>query len=259
MDLTRALELIDRQIQDANQGVPKDFDGWLNRTEIVIRSIFGDESPMHRKLEGVRYSPMMWTESTDFAPYRRLGVQETISLLEASKLEIELQYADKLPNEDKRSEPAPARRIFIVHGQNDARKYELEAFLQKLVSEPPTILHQQPNAGRVLIEKFEQSAASVGYAVVLLTGDDVGRSLSLDVADERPRARQNVVFELGFFIGLIGRARVTVLYEPGVELPSDISGLVYVPLDNAGAWKGKLASEIDHSGIEVNWAALGSS
>jgi predicted nucleotide-binding protein len=259
MDLTRALELIDRQIQDANQGAPKDFDGWLNRTEVVIRSIFGDESPMHRKLEGVRYSPSMWTEGTDFAPYRRLGVQEAISVLEASKLEIELQYANESTDEGKRSEPAFGSRIFIVHGQNDAKKYELEAFLQKLVSEPPIILHQQPNGGRVLIEKFEQSAASVGYAIVLLTGDDVGRSVSLDAADERPRARQNVVFELGFFIGLIGRARVTVLYEPEVELPSDISGLVYVPLDDAGAWKGKLASEIDHSGTEVDWAALGRS
>ncbi|WP_434811706.1 TIR domain-containing protein [Microbacterium sp. bgisy189] len=77
--------------------------------------------------------------------------------------------------------------------------------------------------------------------------------------DDKPRARQNVVFELGFFIGLIGRSRVAVLYDEGVELPSDITGLVYIPLDSAGAWKGKLAAEMSHAQIDVDWTAIGRS
>lgn len=258
MDLNRANSLIDQQIADANEGSPANFDNWHNKTEVVIRTIFGELSPTHRKFNDVRYSPSIWTSGTDFTPYERSGVQEVINILEAAKLELAL--ASESP-EPARAEgtPNPSTRIFIVHGQDDARKYELEAYLQKLTNEPPVILHQQPNGGRVLIEKFEESAASVGFAVVLLTADDLGRAKQLEPSEDHPRARQNVVFELGFFIGLIGRDRVAVLYDRGVELPSDISGLVYIPLDEAGAWKGKLASEVDHSGIAVDWTALGRS
>jgi predicted nucleotide-binding protein len=146
-----------------------------------------------------------------------------------------------------------------VHVQDEGKKYDHDSYLQKLLNEPPIILHQEPNGGKVLIEKLEDSAASVGFAIVLLTGDDTGRAKQLNSADDRPRARQNVVFEMGFFFGLIGRGHVAVLYEPGLENPSDINGLVYIALDDAGAWKGKLASEMDHAGIAVDWTAIGRS
>ncbi|NEN08039.1 nucleotide-binding protein [Diaminobutyricibacter tongyongensis] len=259
MDLDRAVARIDEQIAEANEGSPANFDDWHNKTEVVIRAIFGELSPTHHKFDDVRYSPSMWTENTDFRPYRRAGVQEVISILKASKLELELIAESASPLLSAEAPGEPSTRLFIVHGQNDAKKYELESYLQKLTGEAPIILHQQPNGGRVLIEKLEDNAESVGYAVVLLTADDRGRPAVLEPQDERPRARQNVVFEMGFFIGLIGRAHVAVLYEEGVELPSDINGLVYIPLDNAGAWKGKLASEIDHSGITVDWTAIGRS
>ena len=112
----------------------------------------------------------------------------------------------------------------------------------------------EPNNGRVLIEKFEQTAAAVGYAIVLLTGDDVGRPAA--TATDRPRARQNVVFEMGFFVGAFGRPRVAVLVEEGVERPSDIEGLVDITLDAAGAWKTKVATELDSAGLSINWAGL---
>jgi predicted nucleotide-binding protein len=259
MDFDRAVARIDQQITEANVGSPSNFDEWHNKTEVVIRAIFGETSPTHHKFDDVRYGPTIWTDGTDFAPYVRTGVQEVISILEASKLELEIMaesaaapVADEAPAE-------ASTRVFIVHGQDDARKYELESYLQKLTEEAPIILHQQPNGGRVLIEKFEESAASVGYAVVLLTADDLGRPSKSEPQDEQPRARQNVVFEMGFFIGLIGRDHVAVLYEQGVELPSDINGLLYIPLDAAGAWKGKLASELDHANIPVDWTALGRS
>ena len=193
----------------------------------------------------------------DTSGYRPAGVRSVISILNAAKLELDL--ANETPAAPITTNDSTFQRVFIVHGQDDKRKYELESYLQKLVREAPVILHQQPNGGRVLIEKFEDSAASVGYAVVLLTADDVGRPAALELQDDRPRGRQNVVFEMGFFIGLIGRARVAVLYDEGVELPSDINGLVYIPLDSAGAWKGKLASELDHATIAVDWSAVGRS
>lgn len=213
---------------------------------------------MHHRLDQVRYSPAIWTEGTDFAPYRRAGVQEAISVLEAAKFELELSAdlasAPEAPVES--ATPERSTRVFIVHGRDDARKFELAAFLQSITGEHPVILHQQPNGGKVLIEKLEEHAEGAGFAVVLLTGDDVGRAKELGASEERARARQNVVLEMGFFFGLIGRERVAVLYEPGVELPSDIDGLVYTELDAAGGWKPKLASELNRAGIHVDWAQL---
>jgi predicted nucleotide-binding protein len=93
------------------------------------------------------------------------------------------------------------------------------------------ILHEQPSGGRGILEKLDAYAASAGFAVALLTADDLGRAK--DTNNEAPRARQNVVFEAGYFAGRLGRARVVLLHEAGVDLPSDLTGIVYVPLDPA--------------------------
>lgn len=259
MDSARAIELLNQQIADAESGEPANFDEWLNKTEVVVRSVFGEGSPIHRKLDEVQYSPGMWTENTDFAPYRRAGVKEAITVLEAAKFELEIS-AEAAPSEVAESGSfVPSTRVFIVHGQDDARKFELASLLQNITGEQPVILHQQPNGGKVLIEKLEEHGGGAGFAVVLLTADDFGRAKELDPSDDQARARQNVVFEMGFFFGLIGRERVAVLYEPSVELPSDINGLVYTELDAAGGWKPKLASELDRAGIPVNWSNLAQS
>lgn len=261
MDYDRKLALIDKQISEAADGAPLDFEAWVNGTEVVVRSIFGNASPMHNKVTGVSYWPGIVYEETspsDYANAQRVGVQETIALLKAAKLELEITEGPS-SSSNTPADPArePSERIFIVHGRDDARKYALSSFLQNLTGTQPVILHQQPNAGQVLIEKFEATATSAGYSVVLLTADDLGRAKELATDDERPRARQNVVFEMGFFFGLLGRKRVAVLYDHGVELPSDITGIVYIALDDAGAWKGQLASEISHAGLQIaDWSAV---
>lgn len=116
------------------------------------------------------------------------------------------------------------------------------------------ILHEQANEGRAIIEKFESHAADAAYAVVIATADDVGWAKDADT--ERPRPRQNVILELGFFFGRLGRARVALLYEEGVERPSDIDGVLYVPLDAAGAWKPALARELKAAGVGVDPSGL---
>ena len=143
--------------------------------------------------------------------------------------------------------------VFVVHGHDDARKHETARVLAKLTGNEPIILHEQANAGRTLIEKFEKHAGDVGYAVVLATRDDVGRAVGEQ--EEHPRARQNVVFELGFFFGRLGRARVALLYEEDIELPSDTDGIAYIPLAGDG-WKLVLARELDAAGIGVEFTAL---
>ena len=146
-----------------------------------------------------------------------------------------------------------SRNVFVVHGHDEAIKHELARFLEMLELKP-IILHEKPNEGKTLIEKFEKHA-DVGYAVVLLTPDDVGISNNPPEGThpvQQPRARQNVILELGYFIGALGRDKVCALYSKGVELPSDLSGIVYVELDKAGKWKFEVAREIKASGIGID-------
>ena len=117
----------------------------------------------------------------------------------------------------------------------------------------PVILHEQPNEGRTVIEKFEDHA-NVGFAVILLTPDDEGRlreeadgSGTLNL-----RARQNVLLELGFFLGKLGRERTCAIKKGEVEIPSDYEGVVLTVMDDAGAWKKELARELRRAGMGLD-------
>ena len=141
--------------------------------------------------------------------------------------------------EEKEVHPVeePEKTVFIVHGHDEAVRDRVEAFVQKTLANKVIILHDEDDNGDTIIEKFEQHASDAACAIVLLTPDDVGRS---KVEEElRPRARQNVVFELGYFAGLLGRRQVIALVQDHVEQPSDLSGVLYIPLDS-GEWKRKL-------------------
>lgn len=110
------------------------------------------------------------------------------------------------------------------------------------------VLHEQPNAGKTIIEKFE-NAADVGFAIVLLTPDDEG---GLVGEEKHSRARQNVVFELGYFIGRLKRSHVAALVKGNVEIPSDVNGFAYIGVDNAGFWKMKVSQELKACGYDVD-------
>ncbi len=136
-------------------------------------------------------------------------------------------------------------QVFLVHGRQRDSADVVARFVTKLGLEP-VILDEQANEGRTILEKLETNAEDVGFAVVLLQADDYGRGPSEENWPSDPnRARQNVVLELGFFVGKIGRARVAALTEPTVEQPSDILGLAYIPFDES--WQLRLARELKHA------------
>lgn len=147
------------------------------------------------------------------------------------------------------AKPTKSNRIFVVHGRNNELKETTARFLEKL-DLVPVILHEQTNKGKTIIEKFEEYS-DVGFAVVLMTPDDVGR-----LADEdkslKFRARQNVVFELGYFIGKLGRMNVAAIVKGDIEIPTDINGVVYIGVDNSEAWKLLLAKEIKAAGFNID-------
>jgi predicted nucleotide-binding protein len=135
---------------------------------------------------------------------------------------------------------AKSRKVFIVHGHDEGTKEAVARFIQRLGLQP-IILSEQPNAGKTIIEKFESSSEDIGYAVVLLTPDDMGYPKNKP-EETRPRARQNVILELGYFVAKLGRSRICALYEGDVEIPSDYHGVIYLPLDSI--WRILLAQEI---------------
>ena len=132
--------------------------------------------------------------------------------------------------------------IFIVHGHDDAAKHNVTRVIQQLTGIEPTILHEQANGGRTVLEKFETHAAKAAAAIVLLTPDDQGSKSG--ASESKPRARQNVVFELGYFFGRLGRGKVIAITQGNVELPSDLIGLVYIDRETNN-WQLQLARELE--------------
>jgi hypothetical protein len=141
-----------------------------------------------------------------------------------------------------------SKKVFIVHGHDDGAREAVARFLERIGLEP-LILHEQANRGRTIIEKFE-AHRDVGFAVVVLTPDDEGCERG---GMPRPRARQNVVLELGYFVGVLGRHKVCALRRGDVEIPSDFTGVVYVPLDEANGWKQALGRELEAAGFQIDW------
>ncbi|HCY56463.1 MAG TPA: hypothetical protein DF715_13405, partial [Oceanicaulis sp.] len=143
-----------------------------------------------------------------------------------------------------------SKRVFVVHGHDGESREAVARFLVSIGLDP-IILHEQANRGRTVIEKVEANS-DVSFAVVLLTPDDLGRATADGEADLEPRARQNVLLELGYFIAKLGRAHVCALRRGSVVIPSDFAGVVWTEWDEAGAWKVSLARELKASGHDVD-------
>jgi len=201
--------------------------------DFVGSSFFSD-----RSYTGVELHTMHISNKIEFL--ERLLSQ--VDLLKSSVKEV--STGDTLSNVHKEYNNC----VFIVHGHNQTVLHNVARTLEKL-SMNPIILSEQPNGGKTIIEKFEANA-DVGFVVVLLTDDDLGKAKT--DANLNHRARQNVILELGYFMGRLGRDRVMPLYISGVELPSDIHGLLYTEIDTANKWKFEIVKELKQAGYSVD-------
>ena len=146
-----------------------------------------------------------------------------------------------------------SQKIFLAHGHNVGVLNNVTRFLREQLGLHVVVLHELPDKGRTIIEKLEANAGDVGFAVVLLTPDDVGASKKKKTKLNK-RARQNVILELGYFIGKLGRGKVAAVYVKDIELPSDFDGMLYVPYDRRSDWRSKLTRELKEARIEVKQA-----
>lgn len=152
-------------------------------------------------------------------------------------LEILLEKLELIPiiktisNDTKSLINGDNKKVFIVHGRDEVSKTNLEVLLKEMGLEP-IVLHRQADEGQTVIEKFEKHGSDVSYAFILLTPDEIAYLASEDLLSDsernkEKRARPNVIFEFGYFVGKLGRTRVCCLYTGDVEIPSDLKGLVY--------------------------------
>lgn len=212
-----------------------------------------DHGPVHMDWAGSRQRD----KAAEAQQYLAEGKAGGIALLEQAvrslKEEIEFAAPEAAAPSDDQAPPVSklSRRIFIVHGHDNGAKETVARYLSTIGFDP-IILHEQANKGQTVIEKIE-SSGNVGFAVVLLTPDDEGAKKG-----ESPtlRARQNVLLELGYFIGRLGRSRVCVIRKGEVDIPTDFAGAIYQPMDEAGAWKQSLALELQAVGYEIDWNTL---
>lgn len=223
-----------------------DDDAWINYNHIVqmLSEITGDDYARFN----IKPKPVDGENVVQLVTFR-----QTLGRI------IDWLHVNYFPDENRPFSGSPQivpadqtrnfeKKIFLVHGHDTAILHQVARLLEQFDIEP-IVLFEQPGKGQTIIEKLE-SNSNVAFAIVILTPDDVGKAL----ADEnlKPRARQNVVFELGYFIGRLNRNRVAVLYDESIELPSDYRGVEYIKIDIEDAWKLKLAKEMKAAGMAID-------
>ena len=218
-------------------------------------------------------TPIIKTSDITFKEYATLGINfpPSLSMLVAPKelLKDDTYFSDitrdilkecksqiekdtskaEVPTHNTPKAPMDKSKVFIVHGHDDAAKEAVARFVERIGFEA-IILHEQASSGKTIIEKIEANS-NVGFAIVIYTPCDLGASQK-QKDQLKPRPRQNVVFEHGYLIGKIGRENVCALVKGDIEKPTDISGVVYTPMDEAGGWKLAVANEMKESGYEVD-------
>ncbi|GGI21031.1 hypothetical protein GCM10010987_12340 [Bradyrhizobium guangdongense] len=198
--------------------------------------------------EGNEALTQNWTMG-DFETYIQDKRYRAFGVKFASQDIAKMVPSSSQPVTPKPTLPTANAKIFLVHGRDDATKNEVALFLG-MIGLQPVILHMRPNGGRHLLTKFQEESEGAEFAVVLMTPDDEGGIAGSGA--HRPRARQNVVFELGFFIGKLGPSKVAALLKGNVEKPSDFDGIAYISL--CGDWKRDLARELHHAKVSFDAA-----
>ena len=234
----------------------QDFRKLLRNASVAVRYVFGEEGKNQKELNHIMYPPRIYAiprseaETLSDSNYMLIDL---IALLESMIEEVENYWPDEAPADPRSGESANAdqmsNKVFLVHGRDDGTKARVARFLERIKLDP-VVLQEMPNQGNTIIEKFEHYASRVRFAVVLFTPDDVG-SLSDKTSSTQPRPRQNVVFELGYFVGKLGRDRTCALVKGNLEMLSDYSGVIYIPLDGDG-WQMHLIQELKSAGYDVD-------
>lgn len=261
MTYQRKKEILADLLEEASkmeyQSKKEDIQLFTQKLQTVLPHLFKNHSEKLASFNKIKYRPSMYAIGVDntelFTQVFLEGKQATINfisgLIHAVDFEQSLVPQETLTPQTTSKNPTENKKVFIVHGHDDNLKSEVALFIERQGLES-VILHQQASGGKTIIEKLEERS-DVGFAIILYTPCDVGRVAS--AKRNNPRARQNVVFEHGFFIGKIGRDKVVALVKGGTEIPNDYSGVVYVNYNDNEGWKTEIGRELAHAGYEIDF------
>lgn len=255
--MANKIELLESLVAETNALNYSDgnLDKVRKRSEMISKKVFGDNSEYIDKLKKIRFSPSLvysgMSNSVYYSTFQS-GKNELINLLNVMLEDLSLTDALETNDKTENIKSELSKNIFIVHGHNEEMKQSSARFVEKIELKP-IILHEQPSKGKTIIEKFNEYS-NVSFAIVLLSADDIAYNKKDKIENASFRARQNVIFELGFFIGKIGRENVVVLHEQidNFEIPSDYKGVLYIPYDSIGNWKLSIAKELKAIGFDID-------
>jgi len=214
-----------------------DHTKWLLDTIDILEEIFGEGSTIYRSFVLITWTPAGRTFMASYLDYEQKmaqvqqesflsGLEKAKGILESG---ITLIRRKGLPKkEESKRKILKSKKVFVVHGHDIQSRDELVNILEKEFGLEPIVLMDKPNKGRTLIEKFENNSIDVGYAFVILTPDDAGYSLK-KLELPKHRARENVILELGYFLGSLKRENVCCLRKGDTTIPSDLHGIVDIP------------------------------
>lgn len=235
------------------------FNAWRRKfSQFLDAYLPGETSVLNAKLIHYMYSTRLG--ESDAQRFWRQDGETMLAYIDSLILDVENDEYD-FREEESEKEPEvqltqinkPKNKVFIVHGHDGEAKERTARFIERLGFEA-VILHELASRGMTIIEKIENSSNDVGFGIVLYTPDDMGNvKVEAEKGELKFRARQNVVFEHGFLIGKIGRKNVTPLVEGAIELPNDISGIVYI---NDNDWQLDIAKEMKAAGYNIDFNKL---
>lgn len=255
-----AAQLMQNLIDEANKLEVGDEDAasfFLGKAKMITQRIFGEQNEQVQELNKWGFpASSVYKNLDDFKDrYEDAWIfsrRRVATLLNTLLEDMKIFGVPGTTSRIEESRVPVSNRIFVVHGHDEEMKQTVARVLTVLELEP-IILHEQPNRGRTIIEKFADYA-DVSFAVILLSPDDMAYLAGSSTENTQYRARQNVILELGFFIGKLGRKNVVPLRKTteNFEMPSDYDGVIYTPYETSGQWKYKLISELQEAGYSVD-------
>lgn len=241
-------EEIDDLIEQRVTSEDETFITWHTKAERFIRKKYGDGLEF-KKFSSTHFTLMVYTFNEtheDFVRACRRGLESIRGVFKAYLEEMEDEKCDERElavGEMKKTNLYA--KVFVVHGHDEKLKEAVARVIEKQGIQP-IILSEQLNQGATIIEKFEKNS-DVGAAICLFTADDEGKACTEE--ELKKRARQNVVFETGYFMGRLGRDKIIMIVDPDVEAPSDIQGVVYT---NNTYWQMELLKELKGMGFSID-------
>ena len=243
--LERLISEIDVLIEHVVTPSTPEFQSWFSESERFLIKKYGEDSFEYKKLKETSFFPGLYIDRSDIVKKCKEGLTATKLIFQTYLKDI----GEENSSQSNTKSSAMFNKVFIVHGHDEELKESVARIIEKQGIKA-IILSEQANKGRTIIEKFEDYS-DVGGAICLFTADDYGRAKK-DSSDP-PRARQNVVLETGYFMGKLGRDHVAILADKVIEMPSDLSGVVYTDTVN---WKIDLLKELKAMGYTVDFNKL---